>query len=71
MLRATPEGVRLYRDWSPKLIGKAIPRPLPRSRPDDDLVQAALLGPIKTCEMEPIPVPVLDTLEKLVTFLNR
>ena len=71
MLRATPEGVRLFRDWKPTMIGKATPRPLPRASKDDDLVQAALLGRIKTCEMDPIPVPVLDTLEKLVTFLNR
>lgn len=69
MLKGTPP--RIHRDWSPTMIGKAIPRPLPRTTPDDDRVQAALLGGVKRRPMEPVPVRMLDTVERLADFLNR
>ncbi len=71
MLKSTPHGVQLYRDWKPAMIGKAIPRPFPSTTPDDDRVQAALLGVVKRQPMDPIPVRVLDTVERLAEFLNR
>lgn len=71
MLKRTPHGIRLFNDWSPARIGGALPLSFPISTKDSDLVQAALLGPLKMPRMEPVPVPVLDTVEKLVDFLNR
>lgn len=70
MLKRTTQGIRLYRDWAPTKIGAAITPPLPRAGKGMDLVQHALLGNVKLTPMEPVPVPVLDSLEKLVKFLN-
>jgi hypothetical protein len=70
MLTRTAIGVQLRKDWGPTLIGKAIAPPFPKAGKGMDLVQAALLGAPRLDPKEPVPVPVLDSLEKLVAFFN-
>lgn len=71
MLTRTARGVCLQKDWAPTRIGMAIIPPFPRAGLGMSLVQTALLGDIRVQLLEPVPVPVLDSLEKLVDFLNR
>lgn len=70
MLMRTEEGVRVVADWSPALIGRAyLPAP-PRQGEGMDWIQAGLLRRKPLANLTPIKVPVLDTVERLVDFLN-
>lgn len=44
MLIATPEGVKILRDWGPELIGRAYQQPKPKPGEGMVKVQGLLLG---------------------------
>lgn len=70
MLMRTEQGVRVVADWSPTRIGQAyLPAP-PRQGEGMDWIQAGLLKRKPLANLTPIKVPVLDTVERLVDFLN-
>lgn len=66
----TPQGVAVLRDWGPERIGRAYREPQAYPGEGAEAVQAALLRRPPRTSAFVRPVPVLDTLEKLVDFLR-
>lgn len=70
MLMRTEQGVRVVSDWSPTRIGQAYLPPCPRQGEGMDQIQAGSLKRKPLANLVPTPVPMLDTVERLVDFLN-